>query len=107
MNKEQGAPALRRVVPAPSIMAKRSPTQGAVVREMPSRMRRQSLSPSAMAPRQEASGSSVSWEERQRMIAEAAYYKAEHRGFQGGDPQRDWCEAEAEVDARLMTSRKK
>ena len=39
--------------------------------------------------------------QRQRMIAEAAYFKAERRGFEGGDPVRDWCEAEAEVDARL------
>jgi hypothetical protein len=35
------------------------------------------------------------------MIAEAAYYKAERRGFNGGDATRDWCEAEAEIDARL------
>jgi len=39
--------------------------------------------------------------QRQQMIAEAAYFKAERRGFNGGDPVRDWCEAEAEVDARL------
>jgi hypothetical protein len=35
------------------------------------------------------------------MIAEAAYFRAERRGFDGGDPVRDWAEAEAEVDARL------
>ena len=28
------------------------------------------------------------------MIAEAAYYKAEHRGFAGGNPEQDWWEAE-------------
>ena len=39
--------------------------------------------------------------ERQQMIAEAAYYRAERRGFNGGDAVRDWCEAEAEIDARL------
>ena len=38
---------------------------------------------------------------RERMIAEAAYFKAERRGFNGGDAVRDWCEAEAEIDARL------
>lgn len=38
---------------------------------------------------------------RQQMIAEAAYYRAERRGFNGGDALRDWCEAEAEIDARL------
>jgi hypothetical protein len=36
------------------------------------------------------------------MIAEAAYFRAERRGFDGGDAVRDWCEAEAEVDARLQ-----
>jgi hypothetical protein len=44
----------------------------------------------------------VDAEQRERMIAEAAYYKAEQRGFQGGDPRRDWLEAEAEVDAVLI-----
>jgi chromosome segregation ATPase len=47
------------------------------------------------------SQSKVTPNERERMIAEAAYYKAEHRGFAAGDTVRDWCEAEAEVDARL------
>jgi hypothetical protein len=35
------------------------------------------------------------------MIAEAAYLRAERRAFNGGDAVRDWCEAEAEVDALL------
>jgi chromosome segregation ATPase len=43
----------------------------------------------------------VSSERRRQMIAEAAYFRAEKRGFRGGDPQADWREAEAEVDARL------
>jgi hypothetical protein len=41
-------------------------------------------------------------EERRRMIAEAAYLRAEARGFQGGDPVQDWLEAEQEIDIRLM-----
>ncbi|WP_366912080.1 DUF2934 domain-containing protein, partial [Ferrovum sp.] len=32
----------------------------------------------------------------------AAYYRAEHRGFNGGDTLADWLEAEAEVDALLQ-----
>lgn len=40
-------------------------------------------------------------DQRQQMIAEAAYFRAERRGFNGGDAVRDWCEAEAEVDAQL------
>ena len=40
-------------------------------------------------------------EERHRLIAESAFLKAERRGFAGGDPVRDWLEAEQEVDGSL------
>jgi hypothetical protein len=39
---------------------------------------------------------------REQMIAEAAYYKAEGRGFVGGDAEQDWCEAESEINALLL-----
>ena len=35
------------------------------------------------------------------MIAVAAYYRAEHRGFRGGEELSDWLEAEAEIGQRL------
>lgn len=44
---------------------------------------------------------SLSPEERLRYIAEAAYYRAEKRGFAPGGELDDWLEAEAEVDGRL------
>lgn len=40
-------------------------------------------------------------EERMRLIAEAAYYKAEKRDFAQGSEIGDWIEAEAEIDALL------
>lgn len=40
-------------------------------------------------------------EERRRLIEKAAYLKAEQRGFQGGNAEQDWLEAEAEIDADL------
>lgn len=40
-------------------------------------------------------------EQRRAMIAEAAYYRAQQRGFNGGDEVTDWLAAEAEIDARL------
>ena len=43
----------------------------------------------------------VTPEQRLRMIAEAAYFHAEHRGFQGGEAERDWFEAELEIDHML------
>ena len=44
---------------------------------------------------------SVSAEQRNAMIAESAYLRAEARGFQGGDPVQDWLDGEKEVDALL------
>lgn len=38
---------------------------------------------------------------RQQMIAEAAYLRAEQRGFGPGDPLDDWLAAEREVDMLL------
>lgn len=48
--------------------------------------------------RQEASAPEVP---RHEMIAAAAYFRAEQRGFVGGDSLDDWLAAEAEVDERL------
>jgi hypothetical protein len=45
-------------------------------------------------------------EQRHQMIAEAAYARAEKRGFQGGSPEEDWLQAESEIDALLLRSRK-
>jgi hypothetical protein len=39
--------------------------------------------------------------ERRRMIAEAAYHRAQQRGFSAGDEINDWLAAEAEVDFAL------
>jgi hypothetical protein len=41
-------------------------------------------------------------EQRHQMIADAAYFRAERRGFHGGDPVLDWVDAEADIDARLQ-----
>jgi hypothetical protein len=46
-------------------------------------------------------GSGVTAEQRQRMIAEAAYFRAQRRGFQIGNPLEDWLAAEAEIDRVL------
>jgi DUF2934 family protein len=40
--------------------------------------------------------------ERVALIAEAAYFRAEKRGFAAGREMEDWIAAEAEVDAKLM-----
>jgi hypothetical protein len=38
---------------------------------------------------------------RRELIAEAAYYRSLHRGSGPADRERDWLEAEAEIEALL------
>jgi hypothetical protein len=57
------------------------------------------------APAAEGGIGAISEDERQRMIAEAAYFRALERGFQGGDPTRDWIEAEREINRLLPSPR--
>jgi hypothetical protein len=40
-------------------------------------------------------------EELRRLIAEAAYYRAQERGFEPGHELEDWIEAESEVMGRI------
>jgi hypothetical protein len=39
--------------------------------------------------------------EQQKMVSEAAYYRAMSRDFEGGDPVEDWLEAERELTTKL------
>jgi hypothetical protein len=43
----------------------------------------------------------VTPEQRYQMICDAAYFRAERRGFIGGNPEQDWVEAELEIDQLL------
>lgn len=63
--------------------------------------------PSILAPELEPDsvisreGACFEPDERLAMIAEAAYYRAEQRGFDPGHEIEDWLAAEAAVDASL------
>lgn len=52
-------------------------------------------------PKPHASKSTVAPEERYKMIAAAAYLRAERRGFASGHALDDWVAAEAEIDVLL------
>lgn len=47
----------------------------------------------------------INMDMRHAMIAEAAYYHAEKRGFVTGNELQDWFEAEAEIDMLLPGNR--
>jgi len=53
--------------------------------------------------RKEVKKVSISPEERHLMIATAAYYRAEQRGFNCCCEQHDWISGEAQIDALLNT----
>ncbi len=49
-------------------------------------------------PEHRAGGGLAANEERWRLIAESAYYRAQARGFAPGQEIEDWLQAEAEID---------
>lgn len=76
------SPAKKSDVPAPKSAAKPS--------EAPAK-------PAAAKP----AAAKPSPAERTKMIAEAAYYLAQKRGFSGGNELADWTAAEKQVDALI------
>jgi hypothetical protein len=62
---------------------------------------KKSTAPAARKP-----ASTVTPEQRMKMVQEAAYYRAEKHGFKV-DPQANWLAAEAEVDAILARKARK
>jgi hypothetical protein len=63
--------------------------------------RRRPSPPAPAAAPEAVTGNTVSEEVRRAMIAQAAYLRAQRRGFAPGGEVEDWMAAEAEVDALL------
>jgi hypothetical protein len=57
--------------------------------------------PPEQTPAKPNSHTTIGPDWHRQMIEEAAYYRAEKRGFGNGDPVADWLAAEAEIDALL------
>jgi len=57
------------------------------------------------APRQATAMPVIEAGERQHLIAVAAYYLAERRGFVDGSPHDDWLLAEREIDAMIVSGK--
>jgi hypothetical protein len=60
-------------------------------------------SASADVPQANFVGEQLIYKDRYERIAEAAYLRAEQRGFEPGHEVDDWLEAEREVDALLSS----
>jgi hypothetical protein len=76
-----------------------SPTRSSVSGPLPSAV--PTRAPRASRPEVSLKALHLAGEDRRRLIAEAAYYRAERRGFAPGQELEDWLAAEIEVDALL------
>ncbi len=76
---------------------KRAPATKTRTASKPAPARRKAASPTETAQKK-ATPVYMTREERWRMVAEAAYHKAEKRGFMPGREVEDWLDAEREID---------
>jgi len=83
-------------VPARSRKAKQPAVAPMVARETETKAATKAKAKAAPAP-------AITPEERAHLIAEAAYYRAEARGFAPGNEVGDWLAAEHDVDVRIST----
>lgn len=60
---------------------------------------------SGAEPERAAPEADVPDDQRRAWVAEAAYYIAERRGFNGGSPDEDWHQAETEIEQMLAGTR--
>jgi hypothetical protein len=79
----------------PSVMAVSKPKTASVKKSETATVAAKPATPAAKAK------ASIDQEVRRRMIAEAAYYIAEKRGFIHGHHDADWAAAERQIDALL------
>ncbi len=80
--------------------AKEKPTKASTA---PKKSSSTTAAPKSSTPRaKKGNGANpVTEEMRQHMIREAAYYRAQHRGFGGEAEMDDWLVAEREIDTML------
>jgi hypothetical protein len=65
------------------------------------RQRKSASSSSRTTESHTAPGTAHPAVDRYASIAQAAYFRSQHRGFKPGHEMEDWLAAEAEVDQRL------
>jgi hypothetical protein len=93
-------PAIKKKTPTKKVTKKKVSKKKAVIaKKTPTR--KVAKNPTKTS-KPDISSINISPEERWRMIAIAAYHKAEKRGFTLGNELRDWAEAEKEIDKLIF-----
>ena len=84
-------------------MAERTSTRKSASKAAGKTGKKKAASPkTTVTANRKASAKVISPQERWQMIADAAFFRAESRGFAPGGEIADWLAAEMEVDALLM-----
>jgi hypothetical protein len=100
-------PAKERVTKKKTVSVKKAPAKRAT-KKTTARPRQTTAKKvakkSTITSKSQTSSINITSEERWKMVAIAAYHKAEKRGFAPGHELQDWAEAEQEVDELLMSS---
>ena len=100
-------PAKKKVATKTAVRAKETPEKKAAKKTPVSTRKapaKKVAKKSTITAKPQSSSIQISSEERWKMIAVAAYHKAENRGFAPGGELQDWTEAEQEVDELIMSS---
>lgn len=92
------APAATATKPA----AKKAPAKPAATKSAVAKPAAKPSGSKVTANKPKAPKLKVTPEQRHFMIAEAAYYRAESRGFEGGYEWQDWMDAEAEIERMIQ-----
>ena len=88
--------------PEKKVPTRKAPSKKVSAKKMPTKKAAAGKKPTGTSPKVSKPGTSrieISPEERWKMVAVAAYLKAEKRGFAPGHELEDWTEAENEIDA--------
>ena len=99
-------PAMKKVATKTAVNTKKAPVKKAAkktavsAKEAPAK---KVTRKSTITTKPHTASINITSEERWKMIAVAAYHKAEQRGFAPGGELQDWAEAEHEVDELLMS----
>lgn len=88
-------------MPAPHATTPRSVSRKRPLPAPAAAARKSAPGPLAAAAAEAVRVEAIDPERKRQMIAEAAYYRAEQRGFAPGFDLQDWLEAEAQVEVWL------
>jgi hypothetical protein len=104
MTTMQSGKTPRKTSPAKNSAAPNSAAETSAVKTPAVKTRMAGTAPESFEPvteQAEQAASAIPQQDWRELVAKAAYYRAEARGFEPGSPEQDWFAAEDELKQRL------